>query len=97
MGLIVSLAALWLFGGVTEDVIHHDPLTELDLDIVTWFRAHSTPALDHIAVAISLLGSPVSLALGGVVVAIVLTVRRRWILLVVGWRSSPAAECSTGG
>ena len=92
IGLIVSIAALWLFGAVTEDVIHHDPLTELDLDIVTWFRAHSTPALDHIAVAVSLVGSPVTMAVVGVTVAIVLAVRRRWILFS-GW----AAVFAGGG
>jgi undecaprenyl-diphosphatase len=84
IGLVVSVAALWLFGGVTEDVIHHDPLTKLDLDIVLWFRAHSTPALDRIAVDVSLLGSPVTMAVLGVIVAIVLAARRRWILLG-GW------------
>jgi undecaprenyl-diphosphatase len=84
IGLLISLVALWLFGGVTEDVIHHDPLTELDLDIVAWFRAHSTPALDQVGLIISLIGSPVAMAILGVAVALVLAVRRRWILLS-GW------------
>ena len=83
-GLVVSVAALWLFGAVTEDVIHNDPLTVLDVEIVTWFRAHSTPALDHIGVAISLIGSPVAMAALAVIVAIVLSMRHRWILLS-GW------------
>lgn len=84
VGLILSVAALWLFGGVTEDVIHHDPLTQLDLNVVTWFRAHSTPALDRIGVSVSLIGSPVAMAILAVVVAIVLAARRQWILLG-GW------------
>jgi undecaprenyl-diphosphatase len=84
IGLVASIGALWLFGGVTEDVIHNDPLTELDLDIVMWFRAHATPALDRIAVDVSLIGSPVTMATLGVIVVIVLAVRRRWILLG-GW------------
>ena len=84
IGLLVSVGALWLFGGVTEDVIHHDPLTLLDLQIVAWFRAHSTPALDHIGVAVSLIGSPVAMSVLAVVVAIILAVRRRWILFA-GW------------
>jgi membrane protein DedA with SNARE-associated domain/membrane-associated phospholipid phosphatase len=80
-GLVVSLGALWLFGGVTEDVIHHDPLTELDVEIATWFRAHSTPVLDRIGVAVSLVGSPATMAGLAVIVAAVLIARRRWILL----------------
>src|SRR5690348_14939336 len=84
VGLLISIAALWLFGGVTEDVIHHDPLTALDLVIVTWFRAHSTPALDRIGVAVSLIGSPVAMSVMATVVAILLAARRRWVLLG-GW------------
>lgn len=84
IGFVVSIAALWLFGGVTEDVINKEPLTALDLDIVTWLRAHSTPLLDHVGVAVSLVGSPVTMAALAVIVAIVLLVRRRWIVLS-GW------------
>lgn len=84
IGLVVSIAALWLFGGVTEDVIHHDPLTELDVDIATWFRAHATPALDRVGLAVSLLGSPATMAALAVIVAVILALRRRWILLG-GW------------
>jgi undecaprenyl-diphosphatase len=68
IGLVLSIAALWLFGGVTEDVIHHDPLTELDLDIFTWFRAHATPGLDRVGVNVSLIGSPVTMAVLAIVV-----------------------------
>jgi hypothetical protein len=27
IGLLVSLAAIWVFGGITEDVVHHDAIT----------------------------------------------------------------------
>jgi membrane-associated phospholipid phosphatase len=69
---------------VTEDVINHDPLTGFDLMLVGWFRAHATPASDRIALAVSLLGSPVAMAIVATVVAIVLIVQRRWIVLA-GW------------
>ena len=84
IGLVISIGALWLFGGVTEDVIHHDPLTELDIDIATWFRAHATPLLDRVGVGVSLLGAPATMAGVAVIVALVLIVRRRWIPLG-GW------------
>ena len=87
IGLVISVAALWLFGGVTEDVIHHDPLTAVDLQVADWFRAHATPAGDAIAVAFSMMGSPTSMAILAVVVALVLAMRRWWIMLA-GWAAA---------
>lgn len=84
LGILVSLGALWIFAGVTEDVVHQDPLTRLDLTLAHWFRAHATPLGDRIAVAVSFLGSPVTMAVLAVVVAVALARRRRWIVLD-GW------------
>jgi membrane protein DedA with SNARE-associated domain len=33
IGLVLSLGALWLFGGIAEDVIHHDPITQFDVTV----------------------------------------------------------------
>jgi membrane protein DedA with SNARE-associated domain len=42
IGLVISIGALWLFGGVTEDVIHHNrPLCQGGLDPI----AHPGPCL----------------------------------------------------
>ncbi|HEX6536463.1 MAG TPA: bifunctional DedA family/phosphatase PAP2 family protein [Gemmatimonadaceae bacterium] len=92
IGFLLSVAALWLFGGVTEDVIHHDPLTLLDLRLATWLRAHALPLVDRIARVVSDLGSPAAMAVLAIVVAIVLVRRRRWIVLA-GW----AAAFAGGG
>jgi len=84
IGLLVSLAGLWLFGGITEDVIHHDPLTLLDLRLADWFRAHTTPVGVRVASILSLVGSPVAMAALAVAVALLL-VRRRWWITLGGW------------
>jgi membrane protein DedA with SNARE-associated domain/membrane-associated phospholipid phosphatase len=84
VGLLVSLAALWLFGGVTEDVIHNDPLTRFDVSFGAALRAHATRFGYAAFDAISLLGSPVVVGALGVVVGIVLLLRREWIVLS-GW------------
>jgi membrane protein DedA with SNARE-associated domain len=84
IGFVISLAGLWLFGGITEDVIHHDPLTQFDLTLLNWLHARATPAGYAVSNAISLFGSPVTLtalALGG---GLLLAGRRQWILLG-GW------------
>ncbi len=81
IGFFLSLAGLWLFAAVTEDVVHHDPLTIFDLALTTWIRAHATPVGDKFFTVISALGSPAIMGAVGAVGAIVLLVRRKWIVL----------------
>jgi undecaprenyl-diphosphatase len=84
IGFVVSLATLWLFGGVTEDVINHEPLTAVDLQLAGWLRAHAAPVGDRMAMVVTTIGSPAAIAVLAVVVAAVL-VHRRWWIVLVGW------------
>jgi membrane protein DedA with SNARE-associated domain/membrane-associated phospholipid phosphatase len=84
VGLLVSLAALCLLGGVTEGVVHHDPLTQFDVTLADRLHAHATTTGSQIFTAITLIGSPGAMAVLAVSVGIVLIVRRRWWLLG-GW------------
>jgi undecaprenyl-diphosphatase len=84
VGFVVSLAGLWLFGGVTEDVIHHDPLTQFDVALLDWLHAHATATGYAIFNAISLVGSPAALTVLALGVGLLLGVRRQWIVLG-GW------------
>lgn len=81
IGFLLSLAGLWLFAGITEDVVHHDPLTKFDLTLATWIRAHATPLGDRLFTLISLLGSPAAMAVVGAIGALLILVRRKWLLL----------------
>jgi membrane protein DedA with SNARE-associated domain/membrane-associated phospholipid phosphatase len=81
IGFLICLAALWLFAGVTEDVLHHDPLTRFDLTVTRLLRAHATPLGDKIFSIVSALGSPVAMAIVGAVGALLLVVRRKWVVL----------------
>jgi membrane protein DedA with SNARE-associated domain/membrane-associated phospholipid phosphatase len=83
-GLGLSLGALWLFGGIAEDLIHHDPLTRFDLTIADAFHRHASPMGVAIAQGVSLLGSPAFVAVWGLLVVTWLLVRRQYLLLV-GW------------
>jgi membrane protein DedA with SNARE-associated domain/membrane-associated phospholipid phosphatase len=89
VGFLVSLAALWLFGGVTEDVVHHDPLTAVDLQLASWFRMHSDALGDHVAMFVTNIGSPAAMGILAVIVAAVLLYRRWWIVFV-GWVAANA-------
>ena len=81
VGFLISLAALWIFAGVTEDVVTHDPLTNFDLALTTWIRAHTTPLGDRIFTAVSLIGSPIAMAAVGMIGAVIIIVRRKWLEL----------------
>jgi undecaprenyl-diphosphatase len=84
LGLVLSLGALWLFAGISEDVIHHDPLTQFDLTVADVLHRHSSPVLIQLAKIISLLGSPGFVAAWTLVVCVVLLKQRQRVLLV-GW------------
>ena len=84
LGLVISLAGLWVFAGVTEDVIHHDPLTQFDVALLDWLHARATATGYAVFNAISLLGSPVMLTILALAVALLLAARREWIVLA-GW------------
>ncbi|MGH7513714.1 MAG: bifunctional DedA family/phosphatase PAP2 family protein [Gemmatimonadales bacterium] len=84
IGLGLSLGALWLFAGIAEDIIHHDPLTQFDLTIADAFYRHASPTGVAIAKGVSFLGSPVFIAAWGLAVIGVLLVRRQYPLLL-GW------------
>jgi undecaprenyl-diphosphatase len=84
IGFVISVAGLWLFGGITEDVIHHDPLTQFDVTLLNWVHVRATPAGYAVSNAISLLGSPVTLTILALGVGLLLAARREWILLG-GW------------
>ena len=81
IGFLLSLAALWLFAAVTEDVVHHDPLTRFDLTLTRLFRAHATPLGDKIFSIVSALGSPGAMAVVGAGEALLLLARRKWLVL----------------
>jgi len=84
IGFAISVAGLWLFGGITEDVIHHDPLTQFDVTLLNWVHVRATPAGYAVSNAITLLGSPVTLTVLALGVGLLLAARRQWILLG-GW------------
>ena len=81
IGLILSLGALWLFGGVAEDIIHHDPLTRFDLTVADALHRHAGATAIQVAKAVTLLGSPVLLAVLGLAVAVLLLLRKEYLVL----------------
>ncbi len=78
LGALVLLGAAWLFGGITEDVLSGDPLTDVDVVIAIWFGAHSTPALTQVALWISRLHDPIAMMSMVCGVAAFMAWKRQW-------------------
>lgn len=89
VGLTISVGALWLFGALTEDVLHHSAVTQFDVTILEWLHSNSSPAGMRIFEAITFLGSPLVLSILGIVIVIYFIRKRAWIFLT-SWISALA-------
>jgi undecaprenyl-diphosphatase len=83
VGLIFASTFLWIFGGVTQDVLAHDPLVGIDQSIAIQMRSWATPASTFVFRIISYFGSAVVIALVALI-AIVLD-KKRQALEISGW------------
>jgi membrane-associated phospholipid phosphatase len=81
VGLTISLAALSLFGTLTQDVLNHSALTQFDITILEWFHSHNTAIGIRSFEAISFLGSPFILNSLGIALAVYFIIRQAWIFL----------------
>ena len=89
VGILVSLLALWLFGGVLEDVVAGDPLIQFDQLVARTIHTRATPAGIRFFHAVSFLGSAAFWAVVGIIVLAVLIARRER-LLAIGWGAAIA-------
>ena len=81
IGAIVFVGAVWLFGGIAEDLITGAPLILIDELISEWFRSHATP---RFAVGMQLVSALASTAAVGILFAImgcILLWKRLWYWL----------------
>jgi undecaprenyl-diphosphatase len=87
IGLLLIVAASWLFGGITEDVIHHDPLVDVDIAVNQFLAAHTEPPFTAVMYVVSMAGSPVTVLLLSLILVLYFAWRRAWrivVLFVVG-------------
>ncbi len=81
LGALVLLGAAWLFGGITEDVIHGDPLTIVDQRVASWFGDHSTPPLTQVMQLVSDLHNTIPVTTVAMILALFLAWRHQWYWL----------------
>jgi hypothetical protein len=67
VGVVLMVAAAWLFGGLAEDVVNGEAITLLDVQLAHWLHQHANPSLTGIMLFISnwngMLGTSVMAAL----------------------------------
>jgi membrane protein DedA with SNARE-associated domain/membrane-associated phospholipid phosphatase len=81
LGLLAAAGCLWLFGGIAEDIVNSDPLVRFDLAVATVLHDLATPPLTTFFLIVTALGSVETIALVGLVGAVVFGVRRQWLHL----------------
>jgi undecaprenyl-diphosphatase len=77
VGVVVIALGGWLFGGIAEDIVHRDPLVQVDLAVSRFLHVHTEPPFTAAMRVISLAGSTF-LLVAGPALAIYLAWRRRW-------------------
>ena len=90
-GAAVLVAAAWLFGAIAEDVVTHDRITAVDVELARWLRAHATPALTTLTLVFTNLHSTVAVSIYAAVVGIALVLHRQWRRLIT------VVVCLAGG
>jgi len=81
VGLLAAAGGLWLFGGLAEDLLTGDPMVRFDRALDDYLHAHATLPLTTFFLIVTALGSIETIVLLGVVVAVFLAWRRRWVFL----------------
>ena len=80
--LLFLIAMSWLFGGISEDVVHGDPLTFIDKNVAEWLHERTTPGMSTLMQLITDLGSAYWVTGVAVLTAIVLWWKRFWYRLL---------------
>jgi len=81
VGLLAAAGCLWLFGGVTEDLLNNDPLVRFDETVETILYERARPTLTAFFLVVTALGSLETIVLLGLAVSVILGVRRQWLYL----------------
>jgi membrane-associated phospholipid phosphatase len=53
VGLLIVIAAAWVFADIAEDVFSSDPITILDVQIAQWFHVHATPPVTQFMLVVT--------------------------------------------
>lgn len=78
LGLAASAGCAWLFGGIGEDIINHDPIVGYDTRIANLLHSWATPTTTAVFSFITQLGGPMLIVLA-IAATMLYTWRRQWL------------------
>jgi len=83
--LLMLLVGTCVFGAIAEDVVTHDPLTIVDVQLSVWLHEHSVPSLTRCMLLISQLHSLLGVTVMTLAVSAYLWIKRlrMWILTLM--------------
>src|SRR5262245_28059073 len=87
IGLLICAAGLYFFAMIAVDVVHRDPIVQLDSRVSDFLHSHGTIFGYGFWSVISSLGAGLTLTVLGIGVAVLLGLRRRWVVLG-GWAAA---------
>ncbi|HEY4219440.1 MAG TPA: phosphatase PAP2 family protein [Gemmatimonadaceae bacterium] len=87
VALIIGSLGVWAFSALLDAVLDNATLVRLDLAAAVWMHAHVTAQGLKFFNWVSNAGSPRSMTIFGIVGALVLAVRRRFVMFI-GWSSA---------
>jgi membrane-associated phospholipid phosphatase len=82
VGTIALVGALWMFGGISEDLINSDPLIQVDALISEWFRTHADARVEAGMAFASALASTATVGVLFALVGGALLWKRLWYRLL---------------
>jgi membrane protein DedA with SNARE-associated domain/membrane-associated phospholipid phosphatase len=83
VGLMVSAVFIWIFGGITEDVLTGDPLVNVDRWVLEQVHFFRTPLTTSFMTAFTALGGSRMITAGGLTIAIYLIFKKRFDDLLI--------------
>ncbi len=78
IGLAISALFVWIFGGITEDILTGDPFVEVDRWLVSRVLYFRSPEVTAFMKAITHLGGGITIAGGSLICILILSMKRRW-------------------
>ncbi len=82
VGLAISAVFVWVFGGITEDILTGDPFVAVDTWVLTHVLYFRTPGVSRFMILFTQLGGVMAIMIGSLVVGSYLVFRRRFDYLV---------------
>lgn len=77
-GVLVLIAAAWMFGAIAEDVVTGDRITLVDAEFAQWLRRHATPAATRWVLLLTNLHSTIAISCYSALVALYFAFARHW-------------------